>query len=166
MLHPVDSTMTIRSLPLLRVRSTENRVLFLEGQIDQLLRDHHEAGQCSECEELLGELINLLDDITSLDSRLHELYYDGLPYSESLTVNIEGLYRRWLKLGTKSNELAVIFEAKGYAIDGITEFRIRCHEVEAIVDPSDELSDGFVKLEAQALQEDALGETLAGLVDG
>jgi hypothetical protein len=157
--------MTTRSLPLLRVRATENRVRFLEGQVDQLLLDHHEARQCSECEELLGEMSSLLVVIHQLDRQMHELYFDGLPYNPEFSSSTRELFVRWFALGNKSLTLAAMFEAKGYGVQGIEDFRQRCLEVEACLNPSDEMNDAFAALETSALEQHDRSETLAGLVD-
>lgn len=157
--------MTTRSLPLLRVRATENRVRFLEGQVDQLFHGHHETRQCSECEELLDETSSLLEVIRQLDCQLHELYFDGLPYNSEFNSMTRDLFGRWLALGNKSLTLAAMFEAKGYGVQGIEDFRQRCLEVEACLNPSDEMNEAFAALEANALEQHSRSETLAGLVD-
>ena len=131
-----------------RVRSAEQRVGFLEREAERLPTDEDEQV------EVTAEVNRLYAELTLLDGRIQEAYFDGLPYSDDLNGKVTGLFRRWLTLAQKVQATA-----------GTEQLLQNIREVAAALNPSDEMSEGIERLRDAALEQNAAGLTVAELVD-
>ena len=148
-----------------RLRSAEHQVAFLERETGQWVRDHRDSLGCGEWEDGVAVVNGLFTEITFLDNRVQEAYFDGMPYVSELSDKIAELFRRWLALANAAESFATRFEKTEYEAAGLEDLRRGIRDVSACLDPSDEIGGWIERKRDAALEENAAGQAIEHLVD-
>jgi len=131
---------------------------------DKVVKDHHEAMDCRNCEEYLCAGIESYHWIMRADESIHSALYDGEIEADSEAfTKLQELLLMWLDACRATKVWAEENVTKGYDVDNLDEFRVCLKEVEAIVKSFTEepiLTDPMRELRDQAIQEHKDGKTV------
>ncbi len=121
-------------------------------QFDAVMREHVAATSCHECEEVFAAGIMAFRWIERGEETVIQAETDCLaPYSEPVHAMIANLYRSWVELGQRAENVIAALQTAGYTPEDLDEFR-QCRQraetwvqtqaaIEAATPSHDQLAD-------------------------
>lgn len=130
---------------------------------EEVMREHHEAMECYECEDFLQLGIDAFHWLIRLDRRTRRAVLSGeVEHSEATDEELRNLFRRWLEACRDAHNSVRRQQQRGYDLENLGEFENCYEEARAIVDAFetvDELPQSFVALRDEALEDSRHGQT-------
>jgi hypothetical protein len=121
------------------------------------VEDSEAAENCSLVDTAVRNLNWALEELFKADVKSHAAYSNGMAYDQKFADLYEKMVEMWLTVAKVAESHAKHFEERGYEVEGIAELRDGLDEVEAMLNPSDEVNE---EAEAEAIAAPHAGETV------
>ena len=148
-----------------KIRYMERKSKFYETETEQWLQDHKSAQRRQDHEVLIRDLNRLINDMFDLDCIYQKALLEDSIIVEEFDTILQGRFTKWLEMAIAVRERVTSQDVEGYYIAEFDKFNNNIREVEALLNPSSELSEKMAQLRDHAIVEQQQGHTIEGLVD-
>ncbi|MBA3485105.1 MAG: hypothetical protein H0T51_25190 [Pirellulales bacterium] len=110
---------------------------------DDVMKDHHEAMDCRNCEAFIQLGINAYNWLMRADCAYRQAVYDDPScYDAAFDAVIHESLKQWLGESQRAEKWVAVQVKRGFGIDGLQEFRNICSEVRSILGSFEDDSRG------------------------
>lgn len=128
----------------------------------EVLREHHAAMDCRDCEDFLDRGIHAFHALIRADQFLRLAVAEGsLKYNPAIEHALEDLFRAWLGPCDRAQRWVDSLQQQGFEVSNVEAFKQCEAEVRAIVDHlnDDQLTQPIRELRDAAIKEHRNGDT-------
>jgi hypothetical protein len=147
---------------MLAYRMAQQHVNSFDHEGEELIKDHHEAMDCFDCEAFLQLGIDAFHWLILADETLRRAIFSGKrEFDPKIQQTIEGLFVAWLRPWKRANEWVDVQVQRGFEVANLDEFLKCSEEVLAVAESLDRdtLTDAMRELRDAALTEHRDGKT-------